>query len=117
MPFPIAQGRRVEPAKLPEHPLFSKKPVKCAPHGVGPQIQINLDDVDELFGGLGAAVGGIRLWIHHVFADVIFDHFRDEAIERAATRGRLLQYRGALLFRVQRPFDGLQLTAHSLNSI
>src|SRR5579862_4667763 len=52
-------------------------------------FQIAVDDVDQLFGRLGARVIARGSRVDHVLADVILDDLGDEAVERSAAGGRL----------------------------
>src|SRR5208282_2998774 len=76
-----------------------------------------MDDVDELLGGGRARVVGSGARIDHVLANMIFNHFRDEAIEGSTARGRLLQYISAFQTGVDRPLDRLDLAAQPLEPV
>jgi len=54
-----------------------------------------MDDGDQLFGGLDPGVVPGSRRIDHVLADMVFDHFGDEAVHRPAAGGGLLQHAGA----------------------
>jgi hypothetical protein len=47
-----------------------------------------MNDLDRLFRGLGVRVVARGGRVHHMLADMILDHFGDEAVERAAAPRR-----------------------------
>ncbi len=74
-------------------------------------------DFDELFGRRDSRVIAVGPWVDHVLANVVLDHFRNKPIQGAAARGRLLQNVGALLARLDRALDGLDLTSQASDPI
>jgi hypothetical protein len=76
-----------------------------------------VDDVDQFLSRDDARVIAWRSRVEHVLADVILDHFGDEAIEGTPTGGCLLQHAGALEIGLDRPLDGIDLTAQAFEAI
>ena len=76
-----------------------------------------MNDLDELFGGLAAGIAGPCGRVHHMLANMAFDHFGDEAVERAAASGRLLEHRGAPGVLLERPFDRFELAADAPDTV
>ena len=74
-----------------------------------PQILVN--DVNEIV--RRPRLRGIRpsLWVNDVFANVIFNHFGNETIERATARRGLLQYPSAIVICLNRPLNCFDLPA------
>ncbi len=52
-----------------------------------------------------------------MLANVVLDHFRNKPIQGAAARGRLLQNVGAVLARLDRALDSLDLTSQASDPI
>jgi hypothetical protein len=75
-----------------------------------------MHDLDQLLGG-GRACLGVCARAHHVLAHVILDHLRDEPVQGAAARGRLLQDRRAFIVCVHGAFDRLELPSHALHAV
>jgi hypothetical protein len=80
-------------------------------------FQILMDDLHEFLGGRHARIVAAGPRIDHVLTDMVFDHFGDETVQGASTRRRLLQYIGALLVALDRPFNGFDLTPQSFDPI
>ena len=76
-----------------------------------------MNDIDQLVGRRDAGIVAFGVGIHHMFTNMVFNDLGDEAIEGSPARGRLLQDVGALLIAVDRPLDGLDLAAQSLDAI
>lgn len=76
-----------------------------------------MNDGDEFFGRLDAWVVARGRRIDQMFADVILDHFGDEAIERATRSCRLLQHARAFTIGRDGAFDGIDLPANALESV
>lgn len=55
-----------------------------------------MHDLNQLFGSLGTRIATRCGRVDEMVTDVVFDNFRDEAVERAPTRGDLLQDRRTL---------------------
>jgi hypothetical protein len=70
-----------------------------------------VDDLDELLGGLGTWIVARCGWVDDVVADVVFNHFGDEAIEGTSACGDLLQNRGTIGLHLHRTFHRLELSA------
>ncbi|BCA63991.1 hypothetical protein HMP09_3225 [Sphingomonas sp. HMP9] len=68
-----------------------------------------MDDLDQRLGRDGAGIVMRGGGIDHVFADMILDHLGDEPVERAATRGGLLQDTRALRVFLDRAFERFDL--------
>jgi hypothetical protein len=52
--------------------------------------EVRVDDLDELLGGLGARIVARRRRVDEMVANVVFDHLRNESVERTPTSGYLL---------------------------
>jgi hypothetical protein len=76
-----------------------------------------MHDVDEFLrrGTMGRFGRPSR--IDHMLADVIFDHLRDETVQRAAAGGGLLKHGRAFVAALDSPFNGRKLAAHPLDAI
>lgn len=79
--------------------------------------QVRVDDVYKLLGGKSPRVVFRQRRVDEVFANVVFDHFGDEAVKRASACCCLLEDARALLFLLNRALDGLDLAADSFQSI
>jgi hypothetical protein len=74
-------------------------------------------DLNEFFGRESLRSIAPCLRIDHVFANVIFDDDRDEAVQGAPARGCLLQDIGTFLVSLNGAFDSLYLTAQPFDAI
>ncbi len=54
-----------------------------------------MNNAYEFIGGLTLWAVGRRLWVNHVFSNMVFDHLCDKAVERASASGSLLKDAGA----------------------
>ena len=70
-----------------------------------------MNNLDEFFGGqrLGCLAPGV--WVHQMFANMVFDYLCDETIQSAAAGSCLLENIGALIIRLHGSFNRLDLTA------
>ena len=68
-------------------------------------------------GGEGARIVGCGFRLDHVLADMVLDDFRDEAVERAAASGRLLQYPRAFGIRLDRALDRREQLEQPLEAV
>jgi len=80
-------------------------------------LQILMNDFDEFFGGQHLRSVTAGAWIHHMFANMVFDDLCDEAVHRAPAGSGLLQHRGTLAVRVHRAFHRFNLAANSFETI
>lgn len=74
-------------------------------------------DVDQFAGRDCSRLVQFGRWVDHVLAYVMFDHFRDEAVQGAAASGGLLQDFGALQIAVDRALDGCNSSEQPPDSI
>jgi hypothetical protein len=72
--------------------------------------QVRVDNRHKFFTGLRTRVIRTRSRVDHVLADVVFNDFSDETIQRATTRGRLLQDARALGVSAHGALNRFQLT-------
>ena len=72
-----------------------------------------MNDIDELFRGLGARIIARRGRVDEMVTNVVLDDLRDESIERPAASCDLLKDGRALGLGLDRTLDGLQLSAHA----
>src|SRR5579859_158248 len=91
---PPAGGCRPAPARHASGFLTKSRirPLRGLSPGARPgrSGQVGMHDVDQFLRGLALrAVAALR--IDHMLADMVLDHLGDEAVERAAAGGRLLQ--------------------------
>jgi hypothetical protein len=70
-----------------------------------------VDDLDELFGGLGAWIVARSGRVDDMVADVFFNHFGHEPIERSSTGHDLLQDCRTIGFTFHGTFNRFQLAA------
>jgi hypothetical protein len=80
-------------------------------------FEVCVDYVDQFLGGDDARIVARCARVQHMLANVIFDHFGDEAIESASTGSRLLQNPGTLEIGLDRSLNGVDLTAQALEAI
>ena len=50
---------------------------------IGPLGQIGVDDLDQFLGRKGPGIVLGRPFVDHVFANMVFDYLRDEAVQSA----------------------------------
>src|SRR4029077_94004 len=74
-----------------------------------------MDDLDELLGGLSTWIVPRSRRVDDMLTDMVLDHLRDEAVERAATRGDLLQNRGTVGLHLHRTFNRFELSPNTSN--
>jgi hypothetical protein len=79
--------------------------------------QILVNDVDQIVRRQRLGSVWPTLWVNHMFANMAFDHFGNEAIKRAATSRGLLQHAYALVIRLNRPLNRFDLPSQSFNAI
>jgi high affinity Mn2+ porin len=72
-------------------------------------------DLNQLFGSLGTRIATRCGRVDEMVTDVVFDNFRDEAVERAPTRGDLLQDRRTLGLGLDSTLNRFQLAAYAPN--
>src|SRR5580658_5585504 len=104
---------------MPAHPraarLLQRQSRYLGPSEVPDSLlQILMHDLNEFFGGESLPRVARDLGIHHVFANVVLNDLGDEAVQRTATGGRLLEDRCAFIVRVHRAFHGLDLATYAL---
>ena len=79
--------------------------------------QVFLQDVNQLLGGLGLPGVWLTIGINHMKADVPFKDFADESVHRASTSDQQMKDRGAVRFIFDRPFNSVDLSSQSAESI
>jgi len=72
-----------------------------------------VDDLDELLRGPGTWIATRRGRVNNMVADMVFNHLRDESIERSPTGRDLLQNRCAIGPRLHCTLDRFQLAANA----
>jgi hypothetical protein len=80
-------------------------------------LQVLVNDIYEFFGSSDPGIVAPCTLIDHVLANVILDHFCNEAIQRTAAGSGLLQNIGAFLARHNGALDRLDLPTQSLDAI
>jgi hypothetical protein len=70
-----------------------------------------VDDLDELLSGLGTRIAARCGGVNDMVADVVFNHLRDESLERASTGRDLLQNRSTIGLHFHCALNGLELPA------
>src|SRR5882724_9087231 len=90
-------------------------PLDREPHPLLLQILVN--NFDEFFSGQRLRCLAPRVWVHQMFANMVFDYLGDESVQGAAAGGCLLEDIGALIIRLDGSFDRLDLTAQSSDAI
>jgi len=85
--------------------------------GGSPSGYIGMDDVDQLVGCLRIRIVARLALIDHVLANMVLDHFGDEAVKRAPARRRLLQNSNAFHIGFDCALDGVNLTAQALEPV
>ena len=80
-------------------------------------LQIAIDQLDEQFCGLALFGSRSHPWPKDVAADVPFEHFRHQSVDRAAGRRDELQHRFARGLRSEGSLYGVDLSAETTNSV
>ena len=68
-----------------------------------------MDDLDELFGGLGAWIAAPCGRVDDMVANMFFNHFRDEPVEGSPTGHYLLKNRRTIGLGLHGTFNRFQL--------
>ena len=76
-----------------------------------------MHDVDEFVRRCRAWVVWAGVRVDHVLANMVFDDFRYESVERAPAGSGLLQNVGAFLIGVDGALDGFDLTPQTLDAV
>jgi hypothetical protein len=76
-----------------------------------------MDNVHQFFRRPGAGIILRQVAVDEMLADMVLDHFGDEAIERTPARGGLLQDLSAFPFLAYCPFDCLDLAPDPFEAV
>src|SRR5580704_4405888 len=82
-----------------------------------PSLEIAVDDVNQLSGGVGVESLGVFVRIDQMRADVVLNHFGEETVDRAPASGDQMHDLLAAFFLVERPHNRFDLSANAARPI
>src|SRR5262245_364292 len=92
-------------------------PADYRPEDAGTLFQIRPHDLDEFVASLYPPALGLVSRVQDMHADVIFDHLRHQAVDRAANTGDQLEDIGTADFLIERAFHRFELASDASHAV